>query len=765
LVSGFDGGGSRRGRVVGEDPLPLTPGLAGCECGDEADEAVDAEEQRRTYPSHAHEQQGGDEGGEPGHHRRDLVGQRRARRTGLRLEQFREPGALHAGKGVLTYPVRHHEGDHYQHEQPGVDQQEHRYAEEDDERADRQVDRLAADAVRERTPEGCRDYANSCSDTKRDQGGLFVRDLSGVDVGDHVRDRHGVAGGLRDTESDAAQDVAPVLSDHLNDRRLHDLARAFDFFEDWRLWDLGADDEAHYYEQDRCEEWHAPGPITRQHAAAEEDEVGQEEPDRESGLHEPCEEAFAFPRRVLVGHQNGSAPLGSEGEALHDSDNDEQGRREHSHHGVGRQQADGECCQTHNDQRHHQHGLPPDLVAEMPPDDSAEGPSRESDAQCREGSEGSGDRVGAGEKYGAEVQCGGSPESDEIVRFDHGADTRTECDAFDVFGALHGPPHGQSVFAHVNTFPSDDSRRRRWLKYRFRSTPCQLLNVDRQHQGDILRWSMATSSPRADGSRLFLPKGNPMSAVRTAVVTGAASARGIGRGVARRYARDGWGVVILDIDGEAAVAAAADIANEFGVPTFGHLIDVADESSVDAAYQSVLEKVAGGQLPELGAIVNIAGITSPVPFLETTLDIWNRVMAVNATGTYLVTKAFLPQLLEARWGRIIVMSSVSAQRGGGVFGKVPYSSAKSALLGFTKALARELEDSGVTINAVAPGAVDTDIRVGSTDEQEASIAASIPLGRTATVEEVSGVIAFLSSEDASYLTGTTIDINGGSHLH
>jgi 2-hydroxycyclohexanecarboxyl-CoA dehydrogenase len=82
-----------------------------------------------------------------------------------------------------------------------------------------------------------------------------------------------------------------------------------------------------------------------------------------------------------------------------------------------------------------------------------------------------------------------------------------------------------------------------------------------------------------------------------------------------------------------------------------------------------------------------------------------------------------------------------------------------------KALARELQDSGVTINAVAPGAVDTDIRVGSTDKQEAPIAASIPLGRTATVEEVSGVIAFLSSDDASYLTGTTIDINGGSHLH
>jgi NAD(P)-dependent dehydrogenase (short-subunit alcohol dehydrogenase family) len=111
------------------------------------------------------------------------------------------------------------------------------------------------------------------------------------------------------------------------------------------------------------------------------------------------------------------------------------------------------------------------------------------------------------------------------------------------------------------------------------------------------------------------------------------------------------------------------------------------------------------------------------------------------------------------------MSSVSAQRGGGVFGKVPYSAAKAAILGFTKALARELADSGVTVNSVTPGAVDTNIRVGTTPELEARIAADIPLGRTATTAEISGVIAFLSSDDASYLQGTNVDINGGSHMH
>lgn len=252
---------------------------------------------------------------------------------------------------------------------------------------------------------------------------------------------------------------------------------------------------------------------------------------------------------------------------------------------------------------------------------------------------------------------------------------------------------------------------------------------------------------------------------RTAVLTGATSERGIGLTTARRYAREGWAVVILDLDGEKSAKTAQDIANEFNVPAFGHHVDVADEGSVAAAADAVSAEVAAGRLPVVGALANIAGITSPVPFLETDLALWNKVMAVNATGTYLVTKAFLPAMIEAGWGRIVNMSSVSAQRGGGVFGKVPYSAAKAAILGFTKALAREIAPTGVTVNAITPGAVDTNIRVGSTDEQEAAINAGIPIGRNATTEEVAALFTFLSSEDAAYLTGTTMDINGGSHIH
>ncbi|WP_150307729.1 SDR family NAD(P)-dependent oxidoreductase [Planctomonas psychrotolerans] len=255
------------------------------------------------------------------------------------------------------------------------------------------------------------------------------------------------------------------------------------------------------------------------------------------------------------------------------------------------------------------------------------------------------------------------------------------------------------------------------------------------------------------------------TSTRTAVITGATSDRGIGMTTARRFAAGGWSIVILDLDGEKSSAVAADIGNEYGVQAFGHQIDVADEASVAAAHDAVAAEVEAGRLQPVGALANIAGITSPVPFLETTLDLWNKVMNVNATGTYLVTRAFLPGMLANNWGRIINMSSVSAQRGGGVFGKVPYSAAKAAILGFTKALARELGDNGVTVNAVAPGAVDTNIRVGTTPELEAAIASDIPLGRTATTDEVAAVIVFLASADAGYLTGTTIDINGGSHLH
>lgn len=252
-----------------------------------------------------------------------------------------------------------------------------------------------------------------------------------------------------------------------------------------------------------------------------------------------------------------------------------------------------------------------------------------------------------------------------------------------------------------------------------------------------------------------------MSEQRTAIVTGGGSPRGIGRATARKLASQGHAVAVIDLDGDAAAAVAAEIAAEFGVPAKGYGADVTDEASIDAAVTAIET-----DLPTIGALANIAGITSPVPFFETTLAEWTRVQTINSTGTYIVTKRVALGMVERGYGRIANMSSVSAIAGGGVFGKVPYSAAKGAILGFTRALARELGPSGVTVNAVAPGVVSTDIRAGATnDEIEAKLAAGVPLGRQGTAEEIADLFGFLLGDESSYISGATLDINGGSHMH
>lgn len=252
-----------------------------------------------------------------------------------------------------------------------------------------------------------------------------------------------------------------------------------------------------------------------------------------------------------------------------------------------------------------------------------------------------------------------------------------------------------------------------------------------------------------------------LSTQRTAVVTGAGSPRGLGRATARRYAREGWAVVVADLDAAAAEATAAVIAEESAVPVLAHPVDVTSAESVDALHVAV----QAADLPPVGAVATIAGIADPTPFLDVTPELWERVFAVNSTGTFLVVQAFVPDMIEHGYGRVVTMSSVSAQQGGGVFSKTPYSAAKAAVLGFTRSIARELAPYGITCNSVSPGAADTDIRAGATDpEREAALSASIPLARQATPEDIAALFVFLSSEDASYITGTTQNINGGSYI-
>jgi NAD(P)-dependent dehydrogenase (short-subunit alcohol dehydrogenase family) len=247
---------------------------------------------------------------------------------------------------------------------------------------------------------------------------------------------------------------------------------------------------------------------------------------------------------------------------------------------------------------------------------------------------------------------------------------------------------------------------------------------------------------------------------RTAVLTGAASRRGIGRATADRLAAEGWAIAVLDIDGDEARTAAAEIGAAHGVAALGLGVDVSDQAAVDAA---IAEVEAG--LPPIVALANVAGIASPVPFMNETVEGWDRVFAVNMRGTFIVTQRVMRGMIERRRGRVVSLSSVSAQRGGGTYSKVAYSASKAAIIGFTRALAREVGEYGITVNAVAPGPVDTDIMGGLlTDERKAAMSADTLIGRVGTREEVAALIAFLLGDDAGWITAATYDINGGLQI-
>ena len=248
---------------------------------------------------------------------------------------------------------------------------------------------------------------------------------------------------------------------------------------------------------------------------------------------------------------------------------------------------------------------------------------------------------------------------------------------------------------------------------------------------------------------------------RTVIVTGAGSARGIGREACLRLSAAGWSVAALDLDEGAARETAELAANANGGGAVGLACDVTKNDQVEAAVSAV-----EGELPPVAALVNNAGITAPTRFLDIEEAEWDRVFDVNVRGTYLVTRRVLPGLVERGYGRIVNLSSVSAVRGGGVFGGSHYSAAKAAVLGLTRALAREVGPSGVTCNALAPGLIGTDITAGKlSPERQAQIVADVPVRRQGTVGEVASMIAYLCSEDAGYVTGATLDINGGSHIY
>jgi NAD(P)-dependent dehydrogenase (short-subunit alcohol dehydrogenase family) len=244
-----------------------------------------------------------------------------------------------------------------------------------------------------------------------------------------------------------------------------------------------------------------------------------------------------------------------------------------------------------------------------------------------------------------------------------------------------------------------------------------------------------------------------MTAARTAIVTGGAS--GIGLAIAERLTADGHAVAIFDRNGDAAVDAAATI----GGSTVGVTVDVTDRAQIDAGVAEVTERLG---VPLI--LVNNAGLDGFAPFLKITDDAWRRILDVNLTGAFRCCQAVLPGMVEAGWGRIVNISSSSAQ--GGQPDMAHYVSSKAGMIGLTKSLALEFGPSGVTVNTIPPGFIDTPMlraaeakgRLGNTVEHHASLT---PVRRAGRPEDIAAACAFLVRDDAGYVTGQVIGVNGG----
>ncbi|HJS84650.1 MAG TPA: SDR family NAD(P)-dependent oxidoreductase [Acetobacteraceae bacterium] len=244
---------------------------------------------------------------------------------------------------------------------------------------------------------------------------------------------------------------------------------------------------------------------------------------------------------------------------------------------------------------------------------------------------------------------------------------------------------------------------------------------------------------------------------RTAVISGAASPRGIGFATARLFAQHGARVAILDLDEPGARRAAQELGSEH----IGVACNVTERGSCQDAARQAIEAFGGVDI-----LVNNAGITQPVKTMDITEGDWRRIVDVNMTGVLYLSQALIPHMRARKRGSIACMSSVSAQRGGGIFGGPHYSAAKAGVLGLAKAMARELGPDNIRVNCVTPGLIQTDITGGKlTPETRADILKGIPLNRLGNAEDVAGAYLFLASDLSAYVTGAVIDVNGGMLIH
>lgn len=242
----------------------------------------------------------------------------------------------------------------------------------------------------------------------------------------------------------------------------------------------------------------------------------------------------------------------------------------------------------------------------------------------------------------------------------------------------------------------------------------------------------------------------------TAVVTG--SSRGIGEAIALRLGARGIPVGVTFLHQDRRARNVVEQIRESGGRACAVQMELQDRESVDSACQQV-----AGQLGPIGILINNAGVSQEIPFERITQADWDTMMAVNLRGAYFTCQSVLPSMVEFGWGRIVNIASIGGQWGG--LNQVHYATAKAGLIGFTRSLARVYSRQGITTNAIAPGLVYTEMssdEIATTAGQQK--VGSIPVGRIATLEEVATVAEFLIGEDASYITGQTINVNGGMYF-
>jgi 2-hydroxycyclohexanecarboxyl-CoA dehydrogenase len=245
---------------------------------------------------------------------------------------------------------------------------------------------------------------------------------------------------------------------------------------------------------------------------------------------------------------------------------------------------------------------------------------------------------------------------------------------------------------------------------------------------------------------------------RVAVVTGAAS--GIGLGIARRLGADGLAVALLDRDADSVRAAASELSGQ-GCTAFAHEVDVADRTALAQVYSAVRDA-----LGPVTVVVTSAGIESFDPITDITPEKWDRVLAVNLTGTFTCLQLAVPDMIEAGWGRIVTISSSSAQSGAA--NMAHYVASKGGVIGLTKAFARELARHGITVNTIPPTLVDTPMArkaavAGDVPGVDA-MGRMVPLGRAGTPEDIASACSYLCSDEAGYITGQVIGVNGGMYI-